>query len=352
MRKLTLGLLIALLIVLTSTHAIETNAQDTSNGTSRLVNTIVESRWANCYVADNGGPIFFHERQSQCELFASFRNGESRAISEHRPEFGPAAVDGAIREAFGLTSCRARGDAFWIRTFQEDSSWDRNFIKHQIVWWPRKEDESLDTANRKELPELKMCVTFKQVAGPIAPCGPVTDGFATECETTPIVIDGDGDGNVKFSSLEQGGDFDLNADGVRERVPRILGSADGWLVWDLDGNGVIPSGKYLFGNHSVIGRANGYELLREFNESGMDKEISALDRGIWPGLYIWRDDGDFISEPGELTPLSSLVKSLSFDYKESERRDRSGFHYRYRADCERVDGLPCRTFDVYFPTVQ
>lgn len=322
---------------------------DTSNGDTRLPDKVVESPYIECSAGDVWGGTFYLDRD-HCTTFlnvTNYRNGEIRSVGEYSPLFDQL-TNSSPQSIWGLTACGSgTGNALWTRTFAMGSSTLTNFISWKSVWFPRKADNSLDTLHKIEVSPLKFCESFKPIAS-FDPEDPTLDGDTGPYDSSPIVIDLDGNG-VKFSSLANGGWFDLNNDGVKEQVPRIVSANDYWLVWDLDENGIIPSGKYMFGNHSLIPAENGYDVLRVFNESGINTVIDAQDKGIWSGLKAWLDNGDFITQPGELIPLGQLLNSLSFTYQSSERKDRHMYEYRYRGDCERRDGGKCKTVDVFFP---
>ena len=103
-------------------------------------------------------------------------------------------------------------------------------------------------------------------------------------------------------------DFDLDADGVKERIEWMKGDGDGMLVDDRDGgataaaagNGEID-GKRLFGDEG--GKyLNGYEKMKALDANGDGKLTGAeLD-----GLKSWIDDGDAKVEAGELKTLAEL----------------------------------------------
>jgi hypothetical protein len=80
---------------------------------------------------------------------------------------------------------------------------------------------------------------------------------------------------------------------------------DGLLVWDVDGDGRITSGKELFGHVDLDGSnrfANGYDKLR----THFDRDGDGVVRGTeLQGLQIWEDrNGDAITNNGELVALT------------------------------------------------
>ena len=84
------------------------------------------------------------------------------------------------------------------------------------------------------------------------PDGYEYQSWRCDCDTlSPILIDTAGDG-YRLSSAEEGVEFDLNDNGVRnERMAWTEpDSDDGWLVLDRNGNGQIDSGAELFGSRT------------------------------------------------------------------------------------------------------
>jgi hypothetical protein len=137
-----------------------------------------------------------------------------------------------------------------------------------------------------------------------------------------------------------GVDFDFFANGRIRRISWTRpNSDDAWLVLDRNGNGLIDSGKELFGNitpQPTSSEPNGFLALAEYDKAlrgGNDDGIIDIRDAVFPLLRLWRDlNHDGISQPNELSTLESLnIHAIDVDYKESRRTDEYGNSYRYRA---------------------
>jgi RTX calcium-binding nonapeptide repeat (4 copies) len=127
---------------------------------------------------------------------------------------------------------------------------------------------------------------------------------SSRLNSSPLILDLDGDG-IEITPLSGALTFDHDADGVRTGTA-WAGADDGLLVHDLDGNGLIDSGRELFGNNTVLANgqkaADGYAALRAL-DANTDGAVDAAD-AQFAGLRVWRDlDQDGVSDAGELLSL-------------------------------------------------
>ena len=129
----------------------------------------------------------------------------------------------------------------------------------------------------------------------------------------PLILDLDGDG-LEITPLNKGVLFDANGDAIKTGTAWV-GADDGLLVWDRNGNGLVDSGRELFGDETVLANgqkaANGFAALNEL-DSNHDGKFDNID-SQYATLRIWRDlNQDGISQANELKTLAdSGVQSIS-----------------------------------------
>lgn len=154
---------------------------------------------------------------------------------------------------------------------------------------------------------------------------------------SPIIIDVAGNG-FNLTNAANGVTFDMTGITGPERLGWTqANSDDAFLALDLNANGLIENGTELFGNFTLQPASrnghdrNGFEALTVYDANN-DGQIDNED-GVYSELRLWQDGNhNGISEPEELHPLEQLgLKTLDLKYRRSQRVDRHGNEFRYRA---------------------
>jgi hypothetical protein len=163
-------------------------------------------------------------------------------------------------------------------------------------------------------------------------------------QTSPIVLDLDGNGIRTVSVDDSVGTFDLLNTGTPVRSGWIS-SGDAFLAVDLNRNGAIDDRGELFGGD--VGA--GFAKLATYDSNG-DHVIDKRD-ARFKDLRLWRDlNGNHRTDKGELVTLKkSGVKSLDVGY-EIREETQNGNRFIERGHATRADGSRIEMSDVYFPT--
>jgi hypothetical protein len=125
----------------------------------------------------------------------------------------------------------------------------------------------------------------------------------------PLVLDLNGNG-IETAGINTAAPilFDNNGDGVKTATGWVSAN-DGMLVWDRNGNGVIDSGRELFGDATMKSdgtlASDGFNALADL-DANHDGIVNALDADF-ANLRVWRDlNQDGVSDAGEVFTLDSF----------------------------------------------
>jgi hypothetical protein len=175
-----------------------------------------------------------------------------------------------------------------------------------------------------------------------------TTGLAT-LDRTPIVLDLDGNG-VRTTPLSQGVRFDITADGQLDTTGWV-GSGDGLLVRDLNGDGLINNALELFGDATELADGlqaqDGFQALSSLDGNG-DGKIDQADTSF-KSLMVWRDaNADGITDSGELKSLSQEgITSIGVRAQSTSQLE-SGNWIGLTSTFTRNDGSEGTVADVWF----
>lgn len=134
----------------------------------------------------------------------------------------------------------------------------------------------------------------------------------------PLIIDL-GETGIELRSLEHGVNFDLDNNGFAEKTAWI-GTEDGFLALDRNGNGSIDNGGELFGDQVILKddskSESGFEALAELDDNG-DGIIDNKD-SAFANLRVWIDaNHNGKSDSNELKTLNETgIISISLEHSE------------------------------------
>ena len=147
----------------------------------------------------------------------------------------------------------------------------------------------------------------------------------------PLVIDLGKDG-IQLTTIDDGVYFDLDKNGFAEKTAWI-GTEDGFLVLDRNGNSIIDDGGELFSDQVVMSNgeisSSGFSALADIDDNANGSEDFIGDGIIdekdteFSNLRVWIDkDHDGITDEGELKSLDELeIASISLNYIQTDTVD-------------------------------
>lgn len=170
--------------------------------------------------------------------------------------------------------------------------------------------DAINTGDQDKIDEIIRMIQGKSSA--------YEDAGEAQPPRDPLIIDFGAEG-ITLKSLEHGVNFDLDNNGFAEKTAWI-GTEDGFLALDRNGNGKIDNGGELFGDQVIMKNGekstSGFVALKELDDN-KDGVIDSED-DIYGKLQIWIDaNHNGKSESGELKSLKETgIVSISLDYHE------------------------------------
>jgi hypothetical protein len=168
------------------------------------------------------------------------------------------------------------------------------------------------------------------------------EGEAGEVQQSdPIALDLN-DNGIDLTSYTNGARFDIVGNG-RIATTAFVTGGDAFLAMDRNGNGIVDSGRELFGDQN--GAANGYAELAKL-DANHDWRINRLDPDF-SKLLLFKDNGNGKTEPGELVSLIDAgIVELDLSYQQVTIQAAGGNRIAQVASYRRADGANGRTADA------
>jgi hypothetical protein len=150
----------------------------------------------------------------------------------------------------------------------------------------------------------------------------------------PMVLSLDLRNPYRLTSVEDGVQFDIDADGDLDQVSWTEASSDvAFLARDRNDDGLITDGRELMSDHSIPGERNGFNALLSLASAELNGEHRALLDGrnpLFSRMLLWTDvNHNGLSEEAELQAASELISSIGLGYRRHHRRDQHGNESRY-----------------------
>jgi Ca2+-binding RTX toxin-like protein len=153
---------------------------------------------------------------------------------------------------------------------------------------------------------------------------------------SPLVLDLSGNGfDISQLNDAQHTLFDLDADGIRTSTAWV-GPSDALLALDRNHNGIIDSGRELFGNNTALSSGamakDGYAALRDL-DGNKDGHITKAD-AAFADLRVWRDiNQNGVSDDNELQSLDTVgITDINLSVTTSSSTLADGTHLEGSAD--------------------
>ena len=166
----------------------------------------------------------------------------------------------------------------------------------------------------------------------------------------PLVIDL-GSPGIDLKSVADGVYFDLDNNGFAEKTAWI-GTEDGFLVYNRDGDINITNGSELFSDQVILSNglqsASGFEVLKEF-DSNNDGVIDKKDEKF-SELRVWIDKNHDGNSQNELVTLEELgIVSISLNhYSENMQDTETGTIITESAEVKFRDGSTSKISEHWF----
>lgn len=165
-------------------------------------------------------------------------------------------------------------------------------------------------------------------------------------QSDPLTLDLNGNG-IETSGLDKGSVFDINGDGAPDRTSFAAGG-DGVLAMDHNGNGVIDSGRELFGDQN--GSQNGYAELARYDQNG-DGWIDAKDPVFNDLILLIGEGADTFRVSGAMTLTDAGVKAIGLKYDNATGKTSGGDDTAQTGVFMKSDGTAGKTADVLLSNV-